>query len=106
MYHKIHSIQQINELESKKFNNPHIWRNFEITNREQLEYLVKKYKNMFAFGILYNNKEYSLFKDNNIIFVRDDSKYGFDSSFLQPPVTTLYCLKTDVEQEVFDFICN
>jgi hypothetical protein len=106
MYYELNNIEQVKSLEKKGFNDPYIRRNYIINNREVLKNLIKKYRNKFAFGILYNNKTYSIFKDNNTIYIRDNSKYNFEFPHCPPIISDVYCLKTKIEQEVFDFICN
>lgn len=101
---EIKSIEQLIELKELNFNNPYTQRKFKLNDIEQVKFLIENYKINFAFGIFYLGRSYSLYKEVDNIYIRDDNKYEFEFPHCPPPVTTDYCLKSNSVDEIVKFI--
>jgi hypothetical protein len=95
----------LEELKNKNWNNPYIIREFGLNDASEIEYLLNNYHNEFAFGLKHNNVQYTIYKTiKNEFYIRNDRKYKFDFPKCPPPITSVYCLKTDSVDDVLKFI--
>lgn len=104
MYYEIKDMRHLKDLKECDFNDKYTIRNFLIQTKDQVKYLIKNYKDKFAFGILYNGNEYSLFKEDSFFYIRNNKNHKFEFPNCPPPVTSVYCLKSENIEEVMDFV--
>lgn len=103
MKYQINSINELKELKELNFNNPYTQRQFILTNKDQVDYLIKNYRNNFAFAFDFKNGEYVVIKEDGIFYIRDNKKYEFKSVFDQPPVLSIYCVKSDNIEDIINY---
>ena len=100
----IKGLDELIELKELNFNNPYTQRKFELYNIEQVRFLIENYRVDFAFGISYLDTKFSLYKEIDSIYIRDNSKYKFEFPHCPPLVTIKYCLKSSSIDEIVKFI--
>lgn len=99
------TIKEIKELKEKNFNDPYTERQFIVHSIDDFKYLLENYLDRFAFGINFNSEEYTIFKEDNVIYFRNDGKHNFDFPDCPPPATSLYDIKTeDVDSIIMQVI--
>ncbi|PYY28294.1 hypothetical protein [Paenibacillus illinoisensis] len=102
------SVRNMDHLvELKEFNfhpTGSIQRKFKLETIEEVSYLLKTYIENFAFGILYKNVQFSLYKESDAFYIRNNNAQIFKNKFDQPPITSVYDLKTDDFGTAISFI--
>lgn len=81
-----------------------IQRKFKVGTIEEVTYLIETYIDNFAFGIQFNNVQFSLYKDGSIYYIRNNNAQIFKNKFDKPSITSVYDLKTDAFEEIVEFI--
>ena len=101
-YLTINGENQLNDLVQVNFNNPYIQRKFAVTNKKLIRNLILKYRDDFAFGIKYWETPFSLIKEREVFYIRNNKKY--QHLFDTPPVCIEYDLKTNSVDDIVNFI--
>ncbi|MGM1044827.1 MAG: hypothetical protein ACQEXX_01635 [Bacillota bacterium] len=81
-----------------------IQRKFKLSTLDEVAYLIETYIDNFAFGILFNNIQFSLYKDGSAYYIRNNNAQIFKNKFDKPSITSAYDLKADVFEEIVEFI--
>ncbi|NFH40758.1 hypothetical protein [Clostridium sporogenes] len=102
---EINNIEQLIELKKLKWTNSYTQRDFEVTNIEEFKYLLENYLNKFAFGVTYNTFEYTIYKKDDYIYIRNNDTYKFKNKY-EGVITEEYNLKDDNIKNIIDFIIS
>lgn len=108
---KVDSIKQLVELYKLNWNNPYTERNFKVFSKKQFEYIIRNYKNNFAFGVSFGKSNYTIMKIIDYPIKLENTSIDEDGFYIRkdknkddPPVTTLYDLKSDNIEDIIQFI--
>ncbi|MGG1650493.1 hypothetical protein ABHN03_16785 [Paenibacillus sp. NRS-1775] len=101
-------VRDMNHLIEIKESNFHptgiVQRKFKLETIDEVSYLLRAYIDDFAFGILYNNVQFSLYKENDTFYIRNNNGQIYKNRFDKPPITSLYDLKTNELEEIITFM--
>ncbi|EQB4343509.1 hypothetical protein ACYJ2U_001837 [Clostridium botulinum] len=102
---ELKNIQQLIELKKLKWSNPYTQRDFEVNSIDEFKYLLENYLNKFAFGVTYNTFKYTIFKEDDYIYIRNNDTYKFKNGYTGN-ITEQYTLKENSIDNIIDFIIS
>ena len=97
------NIKNFRYLQKQGWKNPYIQRDFEVDCIEEFKYLLKNYLDKFAFKVTYNTFEYTVYKEDKYVYIRNDDTYNFEKECINI-ITAEYHLKDDNIDNVIEFI--
>lgn len=71
-FKNINNTESMNDLKQRNFNDENgcILRQFAVSNRDLLFIITHDYRNDLAFGVEYNGVLYSMYKKDDVIFLK------------------------------------
>jgi len=105
---KINNMEELIKLNNVDWNSPNTQRNFILSTDEEVDYIIRKYRDNFAFGFDFRENVFTVmkYKDKGTIYIRKDNKHNFKNKSDRPPVSSVWDVKISNIEDIINYALN
>ena len=102
---KVNNIEELMELRNTNWNNPNTQRKFVLSTDEQVDFLIRNYRDNFAFRFDFKDNTFTVMKynDKGTIHIRNDNKHNFKNKSDRPPVSSVWDVKSSNIEDIINY---